>query len=640
MSEEKKTSIRDAYRAYVKNPELNETKLLEVLNNYKNTWLDERKSQHDPKWREYASFYAGNQFVRELSSNQRYRVRVRENHTNNTLARMISIFTQNLPIVRVFPGDGGSDIDVRNAENTESYGKYFWRVKKLELKVMKNLRYACIFGNAFTFPFWNPDLGERVLMNEDETESGEAEERFYQGDIQVDVDDPFRILLRPGVDELDDMYDFIRSVPANRQSLESKYGEIQAESVQALNAYSGAVRSDSDMVLQNHYYHKPTHWFEEGLYACWVGSKILHVRPASKCEQKLPLIHLPFDKPPMKFYGVSSIEQIMDLQEQLNRAAGMIIEARNLVARPRAIVSHEAQVPGQSLSDRPGDILRYKLAGGPPKFEVPSFQFAEMQAHKGDLRTALQDVMGITSASRGVIPAATKTALALQLVLEQDRSQYLPFIKTFYQSIQDMMEKVFEIAAENLSEDDPRVIKVEGSSGGSRTFHGGMVPSPLDVYLEDTNPLGWTAGARAEQIMTLVDKQVVTDKNQVLEMLKITNTDPAYRHLNLNKKTAERENEDFRRGIPLDIGPEDDDAIHMDTHTAPVASYDFRELPKAVQDAFLMHISQHKQRLESLKQPPGPQPGAIRQGGVNPEQAQAAVSPPDEAQLMAGLLQK
>jgi len=631
--EEKKDSIRDAYHKYLKNPDLNEDTLLAALKNHKSTWLEERKSQHDSTWRQNAAFYSGNHYIRDSKA---YQARVRENHTNNTISRMVSIFVQNLPIVRVFPASS-SDTDVRNAENTETYGRYFWRVKKLEQKLLKFIRYSAIFGNGFIFPWWNPDLGDKILLESDENPSDKPKIDYYEGDIQVDIDDPFRICVRPGIDELDDMYDFIRSVPCNRQYLEQKHGEIEADSVNALNAYSNTIRTDCDMIMQDHYFHKPTSWFEEGLYVCWAGNKILRVRPSNETERNLPLVHLPFDKPPMRFYGMSSIEQVMDLQEQLNRAASMIIEARNLVARPRVISSVEAAIPGQTLSDRPGEHVKFKLAGGPPRFEVPNFNFGEMQAHKTDIKNSIQDVMGITSASRGNIPAATRTALALQLVLEQDRSQYLPFIKSFYQSISDMMSIVFDLAAENLAEDDPRVIKVEGTSS-HRTFHGKMVPSPLEIYLEDTNPLGWTAAGRTEQVMNLVDKQVVTDRNQVLEMLKINNTDPAYRYLNVHKSAAQRENEDLKKGKLLHIGPEDDDVIHLEEHVPLVASYEFRNYPKAVQDAIQFHVEEHKQRHTQNQSPPGQaQPGALREGGGNPDLQ--SLQPPVQNESMQQLLE-
>lgn len=640
--EEKKKSIRDAYHYYLKDPDHNGEQLISVLMNYKESWQGERKS-HERQWRDNVAFYSGNHYVRDTGgSRSSVRSKLRENHTNNTIARMVSIFVQNLPIIRVFPASY-SDIDVKNAENTETYGKYFWRTKKLEQKIIKFIKYTTIFSDSFIYPSWNPDLGDKIILNEDELDPSDTQNEtprtdFYHGDIQVDIDDPFRIFVRPGIDELDDMYDFIRAIPCNKNFLEHKYGEISAEPVTALNAYSGGTRIDSDLVMQNHYFHKPSSWFEEGLYVCWAGKKILRVRPANESERSLPLVHLAFDKPPMRFYGMSSIEQIMDLQEQLNRAASMIVEARNLVARPRVLASVEAAVPGQAITDRPGDILRFKLAGGPPKFEVPNFNFAEMQAHKADVRNAIQDVMGITSASRGVIPAATKTALALQLVLEQDRSQYLPFIKNFYQSISDMMLKVFQLAAENFDEDDPRVIKVEGLSG-ERTFHGGMVPSPLDIWMEDTNPIGWTAGARMESVLSLVDKKVVTDKNEVLEMLKMNNTDPAFQHLKIHKTAAQRENEDLKKGQLLDIGPEDDDTIHLDEHVKPMATYEFRSLPQAVQDAFKAHVEQHKQRLQGQGQAGQEEASeGLRQGTISPEQAAQNVQPPVQQENMQELL--
>jgi hypothetical protein len=262
-----------------------------------------------------------------------------------------------------------------------------------------------------------------------------------------------------------------------------------------------------------------------------------------------------------------------------------------------------------------------------------------MSAHKNDIRSALSQVTGITGASRGEIPAATRTALALQLVLEQDRSQYMPFIKSFHQLILDFMMGCFGIAAENFSENDPRIIKVEGTTGSSRKFHGSLVPNPLDAYLEDTNPLGWTAAGRTETVLNLVDRGVVKDPNRILEMVKLHNPDPAYEFININKQTQAKENELLRKGDFVEIGPEDDDATHLDELVKIVASFSFRSLAPAVRDAFLDHVRQHKERA-SMQAAPQAQPGG-GVGGAAPGQAQelaGQLQAPEPGQNMEKLL--
>lgn len=620
--------IKDAFYAYLKD-DLEADKLIGALEKLRQQWLQLRQQEHDMQWRQNISFYAGNHFIRDTGRNaNQYRVKLRENHTNNVIQRMVATFTQNMPVTRVFPASSSYQ-DAQNAENTEQWAKFLWRKNKLENTFSKLVKYSAITGNGFIYREFDPYAQGKMQMDQDETGKSEQTIDIWRGEPKVTVDDPFRIIVRPGIDELDDMHDFIRSVPANKQEMESIHGEISSEPATSLNAYNGTLRTDDDIIMVNHYYHKPTHWCDEGMYVCWAGKKVLKAVKFPYKDGVLPLVHLPFDKPPMRFWATSSIDQVIDLQEQVNRAASMIVEARNLMARPRVMVSHEAQVPGQSLTDRPGDILRYKLAGGKPEFHVPSFNFGEMSAHKQDVRAALQQVSGMTAASRGEIPQAARTALALQLVLEMDRSQWSPFIKTFYQCINDTMYGTLGMAAQFIPDSDPRTIKIEKNNVvGSKTFHGGMVPSPLDVWVEDTNPLGWTATGRIEAIQALVQMGAIKDPNKVLEMLKLNNSDPAYELVNLNHQAAQKENEILLQGKLLDIMPEDDDPIHLDDHTKIVVSFDFREKPKVVQDAILAHIEQHKQRMAP---PPGAAPGAA--AGITSGGAQAMGQVADAAQL-------
>jgi hypothetical protein len=648
MSEEKKNSIRDAFKKFRDDPETNQDQLLAALKKYSDAWLAERKNNLDRTWSDNAAFYAGNHYTRNnWSDSSSYRVRIRENHTNNVMARLLSIVSQNLPIVRCFPANDKPE-SVTNADNTEKYGKYYWRTRNVELKYLKHIRYGLIFGHSFIVPQFDPTLGGKLELTPSETKSGDPEVREYRGDVTFNVADPFKILVRPGIDERDDMYDFIYALPVNKGNLEDQYGEIEADPITSLNVYTGQLRRDEDMVLQYHYYHKPTNWFEEGMYACWVGGKILKAVTFPYQDAELPLIDLPFDKRPLAFYGMSGIEQVMDLQEQLNRAASMIVEARNLMMRPRVFASHEANVPGAMLNDRPGEIIRYKMAGGKPEFHIPGFNFQEMAAHKGDVRNALSAVIGITNASRGEIPAATKTALALQLVLEQDRSQYSPFIKQINRGLLDLFARVFSYSAQFISEDDPRVVKIEGSVSTTGMFHGGMVPDPLDLWLEDTNPLGWTAAGRVEQIGSLIDRGVIKDENKALDMLRLNSTDPAYDLIRINRNAQLKENEELNKGGPVEIGSEDDDHIHLEEITKVMAAYEFRHRPKAVQDAYMAHAKEHKQRLVQAARvaggqaPSGAQPAGTggKLGGPNAAPLDRALAPADPGASMENLLSK
>ncbi len=642
---EKKDSIRDAYIKFKKDPENNKDTLLKVLNDYKSAWLRERKNHYDRIWKNNLAFYSGNHYVRLNRTTNTYRVLLRENHTNPTLNRVLSIIVQNIPIVRLFANSQTSE-DIANAETTEQYGKYYHRVNKIEQKLRKHVKHSLIFGSSFVHTYWDEQFNGKIVLNPDDQEQLNPEELTsnedkiadYKGDVKTSVDDPFKWLFRPGIEEMDDMYDCIRSVAANRHELEKAYGNIESEPINAFNVITKESRSDDDLVLQHHYWHKPTPWFPEGLYISWVGTKLLKVRESLKCEEKLPVDHLPFDQLPMHFYGMSGIELVMDLQEQLNRASSMIVEARNLVSRPRWWVTRQAKVAAQQFTDRPGTIMEYDMAGGAPQIVVPPFNFNELGAHKADLKNNLTSILGMSAASRGELPQATRTALALQLVLEQDRSQFAPFIGQFFQNIIDIYYKIFANCAEFIDESDPRKVKIEGSGYSTKVFHGGLVPTPADVYLEDSNKLGWTVTGRIEEVGHLIDRGLITDKNQALEMLDIKSPDPAYKWININRLCQQREIEDLKKGKRVIIGPEDDDNIHLEILTEAMASYEFKNKPQVVREAFIDHAAQHKQRLA---QGQAPQP----QGNVKPKQApegglQAGLNPIEPGQNMNRLLGK
>jgi hypothetical protein len=206
---EKKQSVRDAYAKFKENPELNGDALLKAVNTYRDEWLNERKKTQDTQWRQNTAFYAGDQYCRIPSPRPgTYRVRLRENHTNNIISRTLSIVSQNMPIPRVFPNSTDAE-DQQNSDTTEAWIKYNWRIKRIEELQLKCLKYALIFGSGFRYRAWDPTRGGRIRLNAGQTESGEEETKLYRGDIALSVDDPFKLVFRPGIDELSDMWDFL-----------------------------------------------------------------------------------------------------------------------------------------------------------------------------------------------------------------------------------------------------------------------------------------------------------------------------------------------------------------------------------------------------------------------------------------------
>ncbi len=615
--------IKDAWLKLINDKD--DSELLKCVQNYKDQWLKDRQVSQDGKWRQSRLFYTGDHFVRSgsLLEGSQYRVRVKENHINNTVQRIQSIFVQNMPIVRVFPNTSDYK-DQQDAETSEAYLKMYARKNELAIKYASLVKLGCMFGNGFLYRYYDPEATGTMTFDSQQNVNVVK----YTGDIKTKVESPLRYCFRPGIFEMKDHYDYIRFEPAVKADLESVYGEINSEPFKVFNSITGTTRVDDDLIVKNEYWHKPTSWFPEGLYVCWAGNKILKAMEwpfedkSGNKKDEWNVSHLVFDDVSEQFWGLSTIEQVMDLQEQLNKAAGMIIEARNLMARPRVVSSNEAQIPIQSLSDRPGEHIKYKLAGGAPQFIVPNFNFGELSAHKTDLRQALGDVAGVSTASRGDVPANIKTATALQMVLEQDRSQFVPFIQRFHSVVNDNYYGVLSMSAQFISEDDARAVKLSQTYGAARMFHGGTVPSPLDVQLDNTNSLGWTPAMKAERVDTMIDKGLITDPNVAMEMLDLNLPNPAFEYIKINRQTAQQEIEKMNEMKPQEIGVADDHAVHLREHDKFIAQFAFKSMMPMVRQLHLDHRQAH---LDAMAQAAPQDPGAM--GGPAPPPVEGAVNP-------------
>jgi hypothetical protein len=555
--------------------------LIKCLLGMKEGWLDYRKQNYDSQWLTNLAFFSGDHDVRlRKARSGQYRVRLKENHIPNIVNKTASLFIQNIPACKVMPMSTKPN-DVSNAELCNAYLKHFWFKNNVDATLRRAIKNLCIFGNAFI----------SLKYEEQEMLAGIEQSPFIKGEIILTCEDPFKVILRPTTEDFAEAKDFIKMTSVSKYFIKKKYGVTKTDDVNIYLPTTNGSKVDEENCVVYEYYHLPTTYCPTGMYVVWTGKTILEKHEYPYHYNRLPLYHMVYNQIPTRIYGGSQLEDLIELQEQLNRGISMEVENRNIMANPMFLVPKEAEIPKEAIVATPGAIIRYANNVAPTAV-IHGFNFGEINASNTIKRETINQLSGAGGAGGGGIPSNINTAQAYQLFLEQNRSIFVPVIKDLQGMVLNMNEGILNIARSHLDENDKVLIRLKEDEDPA-VFSKTAIPDQIDVRLENVNPLFWTEAGKKEEIMELIKMGIVTDKQQALKMLQLNITDPVFETLDINRKSAQKEIEQMNLAIPQTVGPADMHSAHLDEHDKVIARYSFRSLPEQVQAIHLAHREQH-----------------------------------------------
>lgn len=650
-----------------------------VYGEYQKAKNDRISTERD--WYMNLAFYFGKHYVQFVSQTNSgnfqlrtpaappWRVRMIVNKIRPIVRHEISRLTSNKPTFTVLPATT-EDEDQAAARIGEQIFEAAYSDKHIAKVVRQAVWWASVCGNGFIKQYWDPN----VTLKDG---SVDAKGLPLRGDIIPERVSPFHIFV-PNLEEEDlqkqpfimhvttKSPDYVKAV-YNLESLPTVKSEVPIED-SFLNMI-GAKNSLREQVVIIECWVKPggSKYFPNGGLVTLVGGK-----PVQVITDGFPYQHgeFPFYKidivPTGKFYADSNVKDLLPLQKEYNRTKSQIIEAKNLMAKPRLIAPRGSVNPKQ-ISSEPGQVILYTpglQAPTPlPMDSLPPYVLQELDRLQQDM----DDISGQHEITRGNTPAQVTAATAITYLQEQDDTKLAYAVASIEDALQTLGQHYLKYVTQFW--DQARLVRVVGRDGAFEAQHwaGNALRGNTDIRVQSGSALPQSKAARQAFVMDLLKLGVIPPE-QALEILDVGGIDKVYEDYLVDKRQAERENlkmasvdpmlavqlvmppkdpntgeymMDPQTGQPVQPEPVlppntwDNHQAHIMAHNRFRKTQQFELLPDPVKAIFEQHVMLHQMSLQAVtatmpngQAGPDLQPG----GGMVPQQAPQAAPVPQEGQ--------
>lgn len=606
----------------------------------------DNRNKEERQWYLNMAFYAGKQNVAIMQSAASannfqlvippappYRVRMVINRVQGIVRTTLAKATSQKPKFTVVPATN-EDNDQSAARVAESIFDSIYASKNIKRVVRRAAWWTVVCGSSYIKTYWDPFAVDKASQQ--------------QGDVTIEHITPFHVYV-PDLreEELENQPFIIHATMKSLEWAKAQYPNTKFTTSKAANDILEdsflsmvGVRNDGyDQVLMLEFWIKPGgNLFPNGGMVTVLGDTIVQ-----RLDQ-YPYSHgeYPFAKldaiPSGKFYAESPVTAIIPVQRELNRRRSQIIEAANLMGKPKLIYA-QGSIDPTKVTSEPGQGIPYKM--GFPKPEqmqlapLPNHVMQEVQQLMDDLN----ELGGATDMNRGSNPSQVTAATALSYLQEQNDTKLSDVIT----SLEEGVEKTGRLILSYVSEfwTTERVVRIVGPDGAfdAKTYKGSDLGGNLDVRVEAGSALPQSKAAKQAFVMDLM-KMFPQYAEKGFELLEIGGIEKIYDEYLTDKRHALRENIRMTEGEEVLINDFDNHEVHVMIHNKFRKSQEFENLPDEVKAAITLHVDTHYMALGVKEQPGVPllQPGGMGPGGPpgGDPNASGGQPPGDPAQLPPG----
>lgn len=542
-----------------------------------------------------------------------WRVRLVSNKIRGIIRGELAKVTKEKPRGFVMPAST-DEIDLAGARAGEAIHDYLWRTLKMNRVVRRAEFWNLICGTAFIKDFYDKNAVDTTGK---------------KGRISAEPLTPFHILV-PDLqeEELDNqpytIHIMAKSVDWVRDNFEVEVqpdtgsgggGILEQRFLSALGVNNGS----KNMVSVKEGWFKPNKKYPNGMYVLWANNQILF-----KQEQWLykyaDAFEYPFTKidhiPTGRFYGESTIVDLMSLQKEYNRTRSQIIEAKNRMAKPQ-LMAIRGSVDPNRITSEPGLIIQvqpgYQMPQPLPLQNLPSYVIEEIDRIQSDMN----DISSQHEITKGQVPPGVTAATAISFLQEQDDSK----LHTTISSLEEGVERIGRHFLSHVSQfwDVPRTIRITGANGQYEAFQftKGSLRGNVDFIVESGSAAPVSRAAKQAFIMELMKNQYIPPQLG-LRYLDMSETGRLYEDMQRNVRQAQRENLRMAQGVDVPTNQFDDDMQHIQTHEDYCKTEEWEAYAPEVKQKYNDHLTLHKQHLalmQGMQIPPGdPRLDAIARG--------------------------
>ena len=602
----------------------------ETLVDFENR-VRERKS-FENQWQLNMNFYMGNQFcdvgfggfVRELDKQYFWQEREVFNHIAPIIDRRLSKLSKIKPRMFVCPATNDEQ-DIYTAKVGKKILDSVSNKMNLSAKINQATKWSEVCGTSFYKISWNSNLGQVIALEEDGR-------KIKTGDVEISVCSPFEIYPDSATHEdLDDCQSLIHAKAYSVQQIKQMYGvdvegkDIDVYSLDGNFKTLGGLgigglstklietkRKNSAIVIEK--YVRSNEQFPEGRLIIIAGDQLvfdgeLPYANGIDGKREFPFVRQICNEEVGNFWGVSMINRLIPIQRAYNAVKNRKQEYLNRLTMG-VLAVEDGSVDIDNLEEEglaPGKILVYRQGSNAPSFlggeQVPS----DFEKEEDRLLQEFNDLSGTSEIGGLDYVSSSLSGVALEILMDENESRLIFTTDSIKSAIKTIAKHALRLYKQFASV--PRLVRIVGENGGLDLFYfKGNDISSDDVQFDTDNDNNYTMSQRRDMIFDLLDKGLLQDENgkisnsvraKIMENIGFGVWENAVDISALQIKNADIENKKLLDGEEVDVKAIDDDALHLNQHIAFMLKDLYAgEFDKKIEEKFLKHIQNHKERQE------------------------------------------
>jgi hypothetical protein len=553
----------------------------------------------------------------------------------------ISKLTRSKPILAVTPDSNGRDV-VNGSKMSEKLLKHLWKTQDMDPKLRTFCFYLIVMGTAFFKDIWNPGIGDKIKVGEDDEEQEDdgflniedpdiptpqapEPKEVFQGDIETFVKSPFAVLAAPGSTNeenaiwmMDRSHMTLREVAQLYPNIDPKEIETGPELTQYesfvnrlqspiyanLSGFGNrgierkSARRENDLVLVKEFWMKPNEIYPDGVVATVIGKKLVSFSTFPNGFKEYPFTRAVEKENPFNFYGQSSVTRVVPLQRRYNQARSQISKNASLFAgvkwsAPKGHGMHE-----DALTDEAGEIVEYNPnLPRPEQMGVAPMPNYVMESQLQDLKD-IRDITGEIEA--GDIPGTPQVTAGIALDTAQEIADIIviPISRNVEQALIKLGRNWLINANENYL--DPRRIKIIGED--NQVFVEEMVAADLrnqtDVTIQIESFLGSSKAAQQQKLLDMWDRRIINDPDSWLRAFVSGDISVITKSMQQYDAVIAEDIEAVKNGKQPVIQPFDNHVAFVKAFSEFIQTPEFRRMPPDRQQLAMVTLNQHLEMIQ------------------------------------------
>src|SRR5215831_1697483 len=553
------------------------------------------------QWYMNLAFYFGRQYVAWMNPTSttgqsiarlyepaapNWRVRLVSNKCRPLIRNEVSKLTKEEPQAFVRPR-GSDDDDLQAARAAEMISEYEMDELRYNRILRRSVFWMCLLGTAFIKDSYDPNL---------------LDPSGVPGRIVLEPVNAFHIYtIEPQEEDLELQPVVFHAMAKSRDWVKDTFGvdvtpdtNVSASLLEQrfLNSIGVSQQTPDQYIMVKEMWIKPCRRYPEGGVLTYANSQFLQeIKGWPYSHNEYPFSKMDHIQTG-RFWGDSTLVDIIPLQREYNRTRSQIIEAKNRMSKPQ-LVAVRGSIDARKITSEPGLIIQYQPGFQKPEplplQSLPTYVIQEIDRVQKDI----DDISGQYEIAKGRTPPGVTAASAIAYLQEENDSK----LSSSTASIEEATEKVGRHVLYHVHEnwDTPRIVRVLGVNQTYEVeeFTKESINGNVDYCVEPGSSAPRSRAARQAMLVELGTRGWIAPQ-QVLKFMHLVETDRMYDESLADDRQVQRENDKMMEPGSPDMTLEPDEMGQMQLQQVPAQPFPINEW-----DNDIAHISGHEAYMKT-----------------------------------------